>query len=291
MLAGVSLCISGFGATRASLVVLRDWFDFIGGIPGEVVIVDGGSRSTRRLHALASVAKARGARVRLDLAEPGSWETARDRGYIQEWKSGALATGDYLLFLKLDTLPLRRGHADWLERDAAILDDPGVFAVTNSHRLAEPRARRSLAGVRYLEDDFTSLNFALMKRERFLAAIDEQIGAFVRSGFRGEFPDAIHCATEHRRALIEWAWQGHARRHSLVSLARAESQDWMIFHINKSGLALSSIRRAMRAGRGIHLNFDRPHGLYRPPPRALSRAGRRLEGWARAIRRAIAGGR
>lgn len=277
----VSLVISGFGGTRATRVVLRDWIEFMGGRPREIVCFDGGAPAgqQRRLERLAAA----GLIDRLELTAPGSWASARERGYIQECLAGLAATSELLLFAKLDTLPLRRGHGDWLERDGALLDDPRIFAVTNSHLLDAPRGERTVAGVRYLEHDFASLNFTLVRRERFALAIEERMGAFVRSGFRGEFP-AVGCAPADRRALVEWAWRDHVRAHGLVTLARSESREWMVFHVNKSGRKLLAIRRAMRAGRGVEAFWDRPHGLYRPPLRAWERAGRRVEGVIRGLR-------
>lgn len=284
----MSLVISGFGATRATPVVLRDWIEFMGSRPREVVCFDGGAPAgqQRRLERLAAA----GLIDRLELTTPGSWESARERGYIQECLAGLAASSELLLFAKLDTLPLRRGHGDWLERDGALLDDPRIFAITNSHLLDAPRGARTVGGVRYLEHDFASLNFTLVRRERFARAIEERMGAFVRSGFRGEFP-AVGCAPEERRALVEWAWRDHVRAHGLVTLARSESREWMVFHINKRGRKLLAIRRAMRAGRGVEAFWDRPHGLYRPPLRAWARAGRAVEGAVRGLRRRAGIGR
>jgi hypothetical protein len=127
-----------------------------------------------------------------------------------------------------------------------------------------------------------------MKRSSWDAAMREQIGPFIDSNFRGPFP--VHLGIEERwkRALIEWAWQGHCRRHGLRTLARAESADWTIFHINKTGRKLLEYRRAYRARRGIEEHFDRSKDLYRPPLRGWQKFGRGLES---LVRRAKKGAR
>ncbi|MBL8963928.1 MAG: hypothetical protein JNK70_07640 [Phycisphaerae bacterium] len=274
----VTLSVSGFGGTRALGRVLEDWFEFLGGRPGEVVYVDGGS-GPGTVRALCGLVRA-GVIDRLQLLNPNSWENDFHRCYIQEHDSGALARRPYIVFVKPDVLPRRRGHGHWLSRDMAVLDDPGVFAVTMTHLVDPPSGRRD----GYDVHDFASLNFSLMKRSSFHEAVHSRIGAFIDGGFRGEYPAGIDCQEKYRRALIEWAWRDHCRERGLVTLARPESHDWMIFHINKSGRKLLSLRRRMHAGEDVERHFNRPKGLYRPQPRGLSRLGRAIEGVVRSLR-------
>jgi hypothetical protein len=279
----VSLAISGFDGGVEMRPVLRDWFEFLGGRPGEVIYVDGGSRlsSARRLAGMVQD----GMIDRLELLNPRHWENSFDRCYIQEYRAGFLATRPYILFVKLDMLPWRRGHDGWLAEDLAALDRPGVFALTNTHLLDPP------TGVEgpYQAHDFASLNFTLMKREAFHAATREQIGDLIDSNFRGPYPEHLQADERWRRALIEWAWQAHIRRHGLRTLAREESADWTIFHINKKGRKLLEYRRAYRARRGIDPCLNKPHALYRPPLRAWQRWGRGVEGVLRGLRSKGAG--
>lgn len=278
-LESLSLCVSGFGATSTLSTVLNDWFAFLGGRPGEVVYVDGGSpaRDTRRLAGLVQ----RGLITRLELIDPRSWENHFDRCYIQEYRSGALASREHLMFIKPDTLPLRRGGDGWLREDLEQLHRPDVFAITNAHLIDPPEGEQS----GYLVHRFASLNFSLMRRDRFHAAMREQAGAFIDAGFRGDYPAHIRCEERYRRALVEWCWAQHCERHALKVLARREDRDWMIFHINKKGRKLLSIRRAMHAGRGVEAAWNKPKGLYRPPPGGLKRIGQGIENTLRKLRR------
>jgi len=276
----LTLAVSGFHRRGAGVIrtVLQDWFEFLGGRPGEVVYVDGGSpvASTRILAALVND----GLIDRLELLNPSHWENSFDRCYIQEYRSGLLASRPFVMFIKPDMLPFRRGHDGWLREDMQQLDLPGVFSITNTHLVGPPSSRRGP----YLVSDFTSLNFALMKRSSFHRAMHEQVGSFIDSGFRDEYPAHIRTEPRYRRALIEWVWQQHCQERGFVSLGRAESTDWTIFHINKGGSKLLSIRRAYRERRGLEPYFDLPKGLYRPPHSSLARAGRAVEGFARGIR-------
>ncbi|GMV24630.1 MAG: hypothetical protein AMXMBFR58_06610 [Phycisphaerae bacterium] len=278
----LTLAVSGFGDAGATGTVLRDWFEFLGGRPAEVVYIDGGSPPTTGRTLLSLLH--RGLIDRLELVNPASWENSFHRCYIQEHESGALARLPYIMFIKPDVLPLRRGHDGWLAEDMARLDDPAVFAVTMTHLIDPPRERRTIAGRAYDVHDFASLNFSLMKRSSFREAMRSQIGAFIDGGFRGEYPPHITCEERYRRALIEWAWQEHCRSHGLVTLARPESREWMILHINKYGRKLLGLRRKMRAMDDVERHFDQPKGLYRPAPRGLSKLGRDLEGLVRRLK-------
>lgn len=278
-LADLTLAISGFGGRRPALRrVLLDWLEFLGGRPGEILYVDGGSPPATT-SALASLLH-EGLIDKLELLTPSHWENSFDRCYIQEHQSGRLASRPYIMFIKPDMLPFRSGFDDWLQKDLAALDRPGVFAVTNTHLIDPPAGREG----EYLVSDFASLNFAIMKRSAFDAAVREQIGDFVASGFRGEYPPGIQCEPRYRRALIEWVWLQHCRRHGLRTLGRAESLDWMIFHINKGGRKLLSIRDQLRARRGVEPYFDKPKGLYRPPLSGLQLAGKSIEDAFRRLR-------
>ena len=284
-LSRITLAISGFHRTGSAAVrtVLKDWFEFLGGKPAEVVYVDGGSplATTRKLASLAH----EGLIDRLELLNPAHWENSFDRCYIQEYRSGRLASQPYILFIKPDMLPFRRGHDSWLREDLEKLDHTDVFSITNTHLLGPPASRQGP----YLVSDFTSLNFALMKRTSFHRAMHEQIGPFIDSGFRDPYPPHIRTEPRYRRALIEWAWLQHCQAHNLITLGRAESPDWTIFHINKSGRKLLSIRRAYRQRLGLQPYFDLPKGLYRPPHTPIQRAGRSLESAARSMRNLVSG--
>lgn len=277
----VTLAVSGFHRRGASALrtVLRDWIYFLGGRPGEIVYVDGGSppTTTRRLTAMLHD----GLIDRLELLNPNHWENSYDRCYIQEYRAGRLATHPYVVFVKLDMLPYRRGYDHWLAEDLAALDRPGVFAVTTTHLIDPPVGRDGP----YKVYDFASLNFVLMKRSAWEAAMRGEIADFIDSGFRGPFPEHLCPEERWRRALVEWAWQAHCRRHGLRTLARAESADWTIFHINKTGRKLLEYRRAYLRREGIEEHLDRSKGLYRPPLRGWQRLGRSIEEAFRRLRR------
>ncbi len=277
----VSLCISGFGGRLAPMRrVLLDWFQFLGGRPGEVVYVDGGSAAPT--HRALTTLLTEGHIDRLELLHPANWENHPHRCYIQEHQAGRLATRDYLCFVKLDTLPLRRGRDTWLEHAMTVLDEPQTFAITNSHLIDPMQPAQDHADM--LESDFTSLNFALMKRSAFTASMEAQLPEMLHSAFRAEPPADIGAEPGHERAMIEWAWRAHCQAMGRRTLAYRESRDWMIFHINKQGSKLMQYRAAMHHHAGVEAYFDTPKGLYRPPITGISQFGRTIENAVRRLK-------
>jgi hypothetical protein len=278
----VSLAISGFRDGAELRPVLRDWIEFIGGRPGEVVYVDGGSpaATVRRLTGMV----ADGLIDRLELLTPGHYENHRDRCYVQEYRTGRLATLPYVMFIKMDTLAYRRGFDTWLAEDLAALNRPGVFSVTHTHQDNPPVGREGP----YLVHDFTSLNFGIMKRSVFDCAVEDQIGDLVRSNFRGEYPVKIRTEERFKRMLVEWLWHHQVVEHGLRTLARAESIDYTINHVNKRGWELLRIRRGFRARKGLDRYYDAPL-YYRAPPGPLKRFGQGVEGVVRRVRHSVLG--
>lgn len=273
----VTLAISGYRDGCELRPVLRDWIEFIGGRPGEIVYVDGGSpRSTvRRLTGMLQ----EGLIDRLELLTPGHFENHRDRCYIQEYRAGRLASLPYIMFVKMDTLPFRRGLSNWLAEDMAALDRHDVFAITHSHQDNPPIGREGP----YFVFDFTSLNFGLMKRSVFERSIEDQIGDLVRSNFRGEYPAKIRTEERFKRMLVEWLWHHQVIEHGLKTLGRAESIDFTINHVNKRGRDLLRIRRAYRARKGLDRFYDASL-YYRPPHGPIKGFGKKIEESVRAIR-------
>ncbi|TSA39767.1 glycosyltransferase, partial [bacterium] len=235
----LSLAISGHQGAGAIRVVLQDWIEFLGGRPAEIVYVDGGS-DVDTLRELAAL-KADGLIDTLELTPKDAWENHRDRCFIQEYRSGVLCTKDLILFAKLDTLPFRKGHEDWLAQDVAALDKADVFAI--SLPPAQPPLSHWL-GTRgeYEASDFVSLCFALMKRSEFTRACREQMGTFIDSSFRGEYPAHIaarpYVIAGLRRALVELLWTEHCRRHKFVALSRFQTPEYQVNHVNLWGPAL-----------------------------------------------------
>lgn len=286
LLERVSLAVSGIHGAGALEVVLRDWFDFLGGRPGEVVYVDGGSGPGPAMDELERMKRA-GMIDTLHAVAPDAWENHRDRCYVQEWRSGALCTRDIIVFAKLDTLPYRRGHGDWLAQDVAALEQPGVMAISMA---GAPKPISVKGGARgaYVESDFVSLCFAIMKRGMFEESMRAQMGAFIDSNFQGAYPEAIAKRPEVPqgllRALVELAWTEHCRARGLVALGRRQSREWQVNHVNVWGPKLLPIREAYRARIDIERTLDSTKEYRGPRPR-----GKQITGELSVLLRSLRG--
>lgn len=256
MLADISLVNANFGNARAYRDVMLDWFEFLGGKPGEVVVVDGGSdRETRDVYWRMFD---EGLIDKLQIIQPSHAENHKDRCFIQEYRAGDLASKPYLLWMKADTLPWREGHDDWIRESIQLLDRSDTFAVSGSFNI---RSKVGEEGTGWYRSDKCSENFALMKSQRFRSALEEYAGPFIRSGFTGVNPAS---ETGQARYLVEVAFERYMAAHGMVSLVRLEDPTWTVFHTNCPCDRLPALRERYRARRGIETAMNA--GLHNARP-------------------------
>jgi hypothetical protein len=234
----VSLVSANFGNGPFLGTALSDWVEFLGGKPGEVVIVDGGSDQETVKAYLDLFADGR--IDKLHLLQPSHKENNKDRCFIQEYTAAAVTSGEYLLFFKIDTMPFRLGHDNWLDEAAALLDEPGIFAISGALNRHYPW-QEDRPG--WYATPACTINFSLMKRTSFMSALQELAGQYVDSGFSGE----------HRlgRFLLESAFGEYQTRHNLRTLCRIEDESWTVFHTNAVGPDLFSVRARFRERQDI----------------------------------------
>lgn len=235
-LENLSLVTNQFGDSATFANVLGNWLRFLGGKPGEVVVVDCGSdRATQdeywRLFHAKQIDK-------LQVIQPDHADNRGGiaTGYIQEYAAIALASNPYILFFHADTLPYREGHADWLAQAVNYLERADVFAITGAVNL--PSFHHG-AWDGWFFSGKCSLNFALLKRSTLLSALHEFAGDFILSGFRGENP--AH-ATGQDRYLCEVACERYMQQHKMFSLVKMEDPTWTIYHTNVHGARLQTVR-------------------------------------------------
>lgn len=248
----VSLVNANFGNANVFEKVLLDWFEFLGARPGEVVVLEAGS--DRQTHDVMYDLLCRGLIDNLQLIRPGHGDSSRNTAHIREHNVVAVATKPYVLFWKSDSLPFRRGHDGWLAEALQHHERPDTFAVGGSFNMP---SRHHDAFPGYYFSDKCSENFALMKRETFIKAIEEFCGEYVISGFRTTNPAAL---TGQDRFLIEVAFERYMERHKLFTLTRVEDESWTIFHTNASGLRLEALREKYRRREDIahYMNAANP---------------------------------
>jgi hypothetical protein len=244
-LSEVSLITNIFGDRFVFRDILLDWFRFLGGKPGEVVVVDCGS--DRETHALYWELYQEGLIDKLQLIQADHEDNygGSETGYIQEYTAAALATKPYVLWFHSDTLPYREGHDNWLEESIANLERDDVFAIGGSFNL--PSKHHDAWSGWYFSHK-CSLNFSLMKRSTFMAAAHEFAGPYIISGFKGENPAA---ATNQSRYLLEVALEQYIKRHNVYTLCKVEDPNWTVFHTNTHEEVLKKAREKYLARKDI----------------------------------------
>ena len=232
-LSQVSMVSANFGNASVFEAVLGDWVQFLGGRPGEVVIVDGGSKP--ETHDLYWKLFKERKIDKLQVIHSDHPENDKDKCYYQEHLVGALAANPYVLFFKSDTLPYRQGHDSWLVEAIGYLDREDTFAVGGSFNIP---SKHHEAWPGWYFSDKCSLNFALMKRTSFMKAMEEFAGEYIASGFRTTNP----LPPIARRYVMENAFEQYMKNHQLYTLTKVEDRTWTVFHTNVQGKPLVEVR-------------------------------------------------
>ncbi|MGA2582475.1 MAG: hypothetical protein ABSG31_04285 [Tepidisphaeraceae bacterium] len=270
-LSQISMVAANFGYADSFADALEDWFNFLGGKPGEVVVVDGGSDAkTQAVYwQLFQVGKI----DKLQVIRKDHPDNHRDLCFVQEHTAGAIASKPYLLWFKTDALPFRKGHDDWLTEAFGYLERPDTFAIGGAFNIPSKHHDSPWPG--WYFSDKCSENFALMKRSIFIEAMEEFAGNYIASGFRGENPAET---TRQARYLVEVAFERYIQAHQKFTLVRVEDPTWTVFHTNATNADLPRVRKEYLARRNIEkfLNqktLDRYWGgcFYGKPPKRWER--------------------
>lgn len=246
-LENISLVTNNFGDALIFADILQDWFQFLGGKPGEVVVVDCGSdRQTQEVY--WQLFK-EGLIDKLQMIQDDHEDNhgGVESGYKKEYVAGAIASKPYLLWFHVDTLPFRKGHERWLDEAIGYLDRADVFAIGGSFNI--PSKHHDAWDGWYFSHK-CSLNFALMKRATYMQAVHDFAGDFILSGFRGENPaDAFGEGSS--RFVFELALEQYIQRHQMYTLCKIEEPNWTVFHTNVHGDRLQKTREKYLARQGI----------------------------------------
>lgn len=235
-LSEVSLVARNFGDGLVFEDVLNDWFEFLGGKPGEVVIVDGGSNAETQ--AVYWQLFQKGLIDKLQIIKPDHEDNDHTRGYVQIYTAGSIASKPYLLWFNIDTLPYRQGHENWLDESIGYLDRDDVFAIGGSFNLP---SKHHDAWPGWYFSQKCSLNFTLIKRSTFMAAMHEYAGDYIAAGFQGENP-AAEPNSDRGRYLLEVALEEYIQRHHVYTLCKVEDPNWTVFHTNTHEERLQKVR-------------------------------------------------
>jgi hypothetical protein len=292
----VSMSAANFGNAEVFADVLNDWLKFLGGRPGEIAIVDGGSSPAT--HAVYFDLFQRGLIDKLQLIRVNHPDNSKNTCYFQEHAAGAICSKPYILWFKSDTLPYRQGHDDWLPQAIELLERPDTFAVGGSYNVPSKHHDGPIPG--WYFSDKCSLNFSLMKRSSFISAMEEFGGGYIASNFTLKSPIADD-GKGSTRYVMETAFERYMKNRNQFVLAKVEDATWTVFHTNLAGpklakarqdyLARLNVQKYMNAGNVVALHGGCYYGMKRNRVKELRVAfGATAFGppW-RALKRLLAG--
>ncbi len=231
--------------------MLRDWIEFAGRRPDEIVVADGGSPQQeqdmyRQLFDQGLIDK-------LFVQQFSHPENTRQTCFAQEYYAGIMASGDYLLYWKPDTLPYRVGHEGWLQEYIEMLaGDPRLFAITGS---SPGPGFLGEASEKFWCLQHTSENFALVPRHHHASAM-RLCYDFWGTGWRGVNPFA-RIGRVAARCMIESAWDVYCRKNGLHVLSQKEDDTWSVFHTDARGEELLRLRQRVRNREGMDHLYNR----------------------------------
>jgi hypothetical protein len=234
--------------------VLEDWLHFLGGRPNQVIFTVSPATGAPPIY---EELRKEGKIDRIIGIEPngrlvGQIEAEAVRVVVEA------APTEWVLLIKLDTLPYRSGHAGWLADAMEVIHRYKLFGMTGS-ALADPSQRP-------LEKDYCvtqkySNNFSLFRRSDWLSVINQAVGqesgAFLsnRSQFSGE----------NLRFLNEYLIENHLEETGRKMLVRIESLDWSVFHVNVWGETLRKVRISYIKRKGVKRFLNKGKPLRRVP--------------------------
>ena len=258
LLSQISMVTANYGEGAVLSDVIQDWFKFLGGKPGEVVVIDCGSDAQTQSVCWSMFQQ--GLIDKLQMIHPDSEDFGKDKGYIKEYTAGAISSKPYVLVYKTDTLPYQSGHDDWLIEAVSYLDRPEVFAVGGSYNMP---CKHHDAWQGWYYSRKCSYNFALMKRDTFMACAHEFANDFILSGFKGENPAS---RTGQDRYFIEVAFEQYMEKHDLYTLMKVEEPNWTVFHTNLHDERLQKVRTQYLARTNIEKYLNAGNSELPPDP-------------------------
>jgi hypothetical protein len=262
-LSEVSMVSANFGNGLAYREILLDWFKFLGGKPGEVVVVDGGSdKDTQKVY---WELYQEGLIDKLQIIAPHHPDNDKERCFIQEYTVAAIASKPYVLWFKIDTLPYREGHDGWLEEAIDYLERDEIFAVGGAFNRSYPHID-AWPGWYFIQA--CTINFSLMKHSTFVAVMQEFAGEYIASRFEGTH--------QFGRFLLERAFSAYMQAHNQYTLCKLEDPSWTVFHTNAQDEYLQEVRKKYLAREDVEtfmnagLSKDISQYLYygKPPVRS-----------------------
>lgn len=225
----ITLCTYSTGSTMVR-EVLEDWIQFLCGKPKKTVFV---VSSTGALPPVYN-----------DLENEGVIDEVIEIGLqgrsVHQVDPLAIRTAieaartEWVLLVKLDTLPYRVGNETWLKDDMEMVEREGLFGVTGGWR---PEDQKPLSNSHSLTQKYSN-NFALFRTAEWLEVHDKYLGR----DWQGPMTTTPNFQGDSARFATEASVEDYLRKTGRQMLIRHESNEWSVFHVNVWGERLREVR-------------------------------------------------
>ncbi|MEG4856327.1 hypothetical protein QUB75_02980 [Microcoleus sp. K1-B6] len=231
--------------------VLEDWLSFLGGRPKQVIFAVSPADKPAPIYQELLAEGLIDEIVYVDLRGRSVGETDAEgiRVAIEAAKT------DWILLAKLDTLPYRKGHENWLDEVMQRVQKYNCFGFTGS--FPSPDMQSLEPG--YSKTQKFSNNFSIFRGTEWIEVIDSYVG----KKFDGAVAKNALYTKESLRFANEAAIESFLEKNQRYMLVRWETPEWTVFHVNVWGEQLRQIRDRYLARKDISsfLNTGRPQQI------------------------------
>jgi hypothetical protein len=271
-------------STSKTLVreVLEDWLSFLGGRPNKIIFAVSPADNPPPIYQELLAEGLIDEIVHVDLRGRSVGETDAEgiRAAIEAAKT------EWILLAKLDTLPYRKGHENWLDEAMQTVKKYNCFGFTGS--FPSPDMQSLEPG--YSKTQKFSNNFSIFRGTEWIEIIDKYVG----KKFDGAVAKNSVYSKESLRFANEAAIETFLEKNERYMLVRWETPEWTVFHINLWGeqlrqvrdryLARTDINSSLNTGRPQRIGFH-PWELYYgyPKPPLIDRFKMFVGRWRRII--------
>jgi hypothetical protein len=247
LLNNITLCTFSTGHTMVR-EVLEDWFDFLGGKPGQVIFAT--LQNPPQIYEELLTERLVDQIIRLESNNRSIYEVDPEgiRAAVEAAKT------DWVLLVKLDTLPFRIGNENWLNEDMRAVQEFNCLGLTGS---GSTYYEIHLAKPPYSKIQCFSNNFSILKRKDWLSIQDTYIG----KNFDGPLLQDPKFKGDDIRGSNEEAITTYLREKGQYMLVRWQTMEWSVFHVNVWGEKLKKVRELYLERKGVerYLFSGEPH--------------------------------
>ncbi len=235
----LTLCTFSTGSTMVR-EVLEDWLVFLGGRPKQIIFTISPTNNPPPIYEQLHVEKSVDTTIYLEpkgrsvaQLEPEGVRTAIEAAQTK-----------WILLVKLDTLPFRKGHQDWLTNAIRIMEKYNCWGITGSGRIYHDACPVEQG---YSKTQKFSNNFSIFPRQDWLDIQERYVGKNFDGLLLTDSTNSIDLKGDGLRFITEEAVETFLETSNRHMVAQWETLEWSVFHVNVWGEQLRKTRESYLA--------------------------------------------